>query len=181
MILTASKILEEVEAGSIVIDPFNRENLGPNSYDVSLAPDLLVYECEVLDPHAKNPTNPITIPPEGYVLAPGELYLGNTIERVGSERFVPCLEGRSSLARLGVSIHQTAGFGDLGFISRWTIEVMVIRPVRVYPGMRIGQFAFHAPLGEIGQLYRGKYGQTAGTTVESSKSFLDREVPRGEA
>lgn len=178
MILTGKKILEARQAGDIIIDPFVPENVGPNSYDVTLAPELLVYDCQVLDPKAKNPTCPITIPAEGYILSPGELYLGSTVEKVGSNIFVPCLEGRSSLARLGVSIHQTAGFGDLGFIATWTMEIMVIRPVRVYPGMRIGQFAFHEIRGEVGALYQGKYGQQKG--VEASKSFLDREVRRGE-
>ena len=176
MILTGNKIEQAFRAGDITIDPFVPENVGPNSYDVTLARELLIYEGEVLDPRAQNHTTPITIPEDGLVLEPGELYLGSTVERVGSNIYVACLEGRSSLARLGLSIHQTAGFGDLGFISRWTMEIMAIRPIRVYAGMRIGQFAFHRPYGEIQKLYRGKYGQQEGVAVESSKSFLDREV-----
>jgi dCTP deaminase len=179
MILTGKKIAEARASGDITIDPFDRENVGPNSLDVTLAPELLVYDCEVLDPRARNPTIPFTIPSDGFILQPGELYLGSTVEKVGSNIYVPCLEGRSSLARLGLSIHQTAGFGDLGFIARWTIEIMVIRPVRIYAGMRIGQFAFYAVKGEVDQLYRGKYGQGSGSSVEASKSFEDREVPGG--
>jgi dCTP deaminase len=178
MILTGSKIANEVKSGNIVVEPFDPENVGPNSLDVSLSRELLIYESEVLDPRAKNQTTPITIPDEGLVLEPGELYLASTVEKVGSNVYVPCLEGRSSLARLGVSIHQTAGFGDLGFISRWTMEIMVIRPVRVYPGMRIGQFAFHIPYGDIAKRYSGKYGGN-GVGVEASKSYQDREVPDG--
>jgi dCTP deaminase len=179
MILTADGILMALERGEIVIEPWNPKSLGANSYDVTLDQRLLVYETEILDPMAENPTAEISIPPEGLVLTPGELYLGGTVEKVGSDRYVTCLEGRSSLARLGISIHQTAGFGDLGFISRWTMELTAIRPVKIYAGMRIGQFAFHTVQGTISTLYSGKYGR--GNQIEASRSFQDQEFNRDKA
>ena len=175
-VLTADEIARRRFDGSLEIEPYDQDDLGPNSYDVHLASTLHVYLGVELDTRRQNPTQPIEIPAHGYVIRPGELYLGSTVEVVGSSEFVVCLEGRSSLARLGVSVHQTAGFGDLGFVSRWTLEITAIKPVRIYPGMRIAQAVFHTTEGRIMKLYEGKYGKNPGAGVEASKSFEDREV-----
>jgi dCTP deaminase len=77
------------------------------------------------------------------VLVPGELYLGVTVEYTETHRHVPFLEGKSSGGRLGLSIHATAGKGDVGFCGHWTLEITVARPLRVYARMPIGQLIYH--------------------------------------
>lgn len=83
------------------------------------------------------------IPEEGFILEPGKLYLGRTMEYTKTDKFVPMLEGRSSIGRLGISIHSTAGFGDIGFCGYWTLEISCVQPVRIYPGVEICQIYYH--------------------------------------
>ena len=120
MILSGKEIHQQVENGTISIDPFNSDQLNPNSYNLRLHSDLLVYDSDVLDMKEKNSTSPLTIPNEGLLLEPQKLYLGRTIERTATDKYVPMLEGRSSVGRLGLFIHITAGFGDIGFDGFWT-------------------------------------------------------------
>lgn len=169
MILTAQKIRDEVANGKLHISPFNDKHLGPNSYDLTLGNKLKVYSLTggfwdwvehkeiVLDSKKDNLTEEFTIPETGHLLMPNILYLGITNEEAGSDHYVPMVEGRSSTGRLGISIHATAGVGDLGFKSRWTLEISVIHPVIVYPNQRIGQVIFYEPSGEVKDLYKGKY------------------------
>lgn len=144
-ILVDNDILRAIEAGVIKIDPFDRACLGTNSYDVHLAKTLLVYKSGLsmfyggLDCRGENPVEPFTIQPAGHWLLPGELYLASTIEYTESHAHVPMLNGKSSLGRLGLSIHVTAGSGDVGFCNHWTLEMTVVRPLRIYAGMPIGQ------------------------------------------
>lgn len=145
MILTDKTILEQIEKGSITIRPFNRDCLGSNSYDVHLGDELAVYKDDVLDSKKNNPTTSIIIPEEGYVLQPNELYLGTTQEYTETLTHIPFLEGKSSTGRLGISIHTTAGKGDIGFIGHWTLEITVTKPVRVYKGQPIGQLIYFHP------------------------------------
>lgn len=171
--LTGHEIRNMVAAGYIVIRPFDEDNLGPNSYDVRLDSQLVVYDEVILDPRRKNRCHTIHIPESGLVLQPGRLYLGRTIEYTESPSHIPMYDGRSSLGRLGVASHVTAGFGDLGFRGRWTLELSVVQPVWVYPGMRIGQLSWHNPDGMIMDRYHGKYqGQE---DVQPSRMFEDRE------
>ncbi len=100
----------------------------------------------------------VTIPEKGLILFPGVLYLGCTNEYTENPVFVPEIRGKSSLGRLGVQVHQTAGFGDLGFKGHWTLEISVIHPVRVYPNIRFAQLAFYQPAGVVTQLYDKKPG-----------------------
>ena len=79
----------------------------------------------------------------GFVLQPGIIYLGQTIEHTKTSKFIPMLEGRSSIGRLGISIHSTAGFGDIGFEGYWTLEISCVQPVRIYPGVEICQIYYH--------------------------------------
>ena len=83
------------------------------------------------------------IPKEGFILEPGVLYLARTMEYTETHKFVPMLEGRSSVGRLGISIHSTAGFGDIGFCGYWTLEISCVQPVRIYPGVEICQIYYH--------------------------------------
>ncbi|MDR1360925.1 MAG: dCTP deaminase [Rickettsiales bacterium] len=140
----------------ILIEPYDVKCVGPNSYDIHLAPTMLVYENEVLDSKQNNPTKKIEIPEDGLVLQPGELYLGSTIEYTETFNLVPKIDGRSSIGRLGILVHFTAGFGDVGFCGTWTLEIMVQKPVKVYPGMRIGQL-YYEHISKDHDNYKGHY------------------------
>ena len=143
MILTDHTITAEMNKGNIVIEPFNPANLGTNSYDLTLSNTLILYTERVLDVRKKNPSAPIIIPEEGIVLQPNILYLASTIEYTQTLRHVPILMGKSSLGRLGLFVHVTAGFGDVGFAGHWTLELVCVQPVRIYAGMKIAQIVYN--------------------------------------
>jgi dCTP deaminase len=171
MILTDKKILAAIESGEIVIEPFRRECLGTNSYDVHLGQYLGVYVDRVLDAKKHNTIELFSIPAEGFVLQPGTLYLGVTEEYTETHRTVPFLEGKSSIGRLGIDIHATAGKGDVGFSNNWTLEISCVQPVRVYAGMPVGQLIYFTIDGEIEHYYHlksnAKYNQRTDKPVES--------------
>lgn len=171
MILSDKRILEEMEAGSILIEPFRRDCLGSNSYDVHLGRYLAVYTSRVLDAKQHNQIEEIIIPDEGLVLQPGVLYLGVTEEYTETHKHVPFLEGKSSTGRLGIDIHATAGKGDVGFCNTWTLEISVAMPVRIYAGMPVGQLIYFVVEGEIETFYNkkrdAKYSNRTVKPVES--------------
>lgn len=156
MILSDKKILEGLENGEIVIEPYDRSCLGTNSYDVHLGKHLATYKDRVLDAKKHNEIIHFEIPEEGFVLQPGTLYLGVTEEYTETHAAVPFLEGKSSIGRLGIDIHATAGKGDVGFCNTWTLEISVSMPVRVYAGMPIGQLIYFAVEGDIENYYNKK-------------------------
>lgn len=156
MIFTDKKIMESIESGQIVIEPFDKSCLGTNSYDVHLGKYLAVYEDRILDAKKHNKIIEIEIGPEGFVLQPGTLYLGVTEEYTETHNSVPFLEGKSSIGRLGIDIHATAGKGDVGFCNTWTLEISCVQPVRVYHGMPVGQLIYFAVDGQIENLYHNK-------------------------
>lgn len=156
MILSDKRILEEIEKGTIVIEPYNRTFLGTNSYDVHLGKYLAVYKDRVLDAKKHNEVEHFEIPEEGFVLEQNTLYLGVTLEYTETHAHVPFLEGKSSTGRLGIDIHATAGKGDVGFCNTWTLEISCAQPVRIYAGMPIGQLIYFAVEGEIGVFYNTK-------------------------
>jgi dCTP deaminase len=156
MILSDVKIREEIRRGRIVIRPYRRESLGTNSYDVHLGPYLAVYSNGALDARMANPVEEFRIPKEGFVLVPGQLYLGVTQEYTETHGFVPFLEGKSSVGRLGIDIHSTAGKGDEGFCNYWTLEMSVKLPVRVYAGMPVGQLIYFEISGRVARSYSAK-------------------------
>jgi dCTP deaminase len=163
MILTSDEIQKELDNGNIGISPLNYGNLGPNSYDVTLSNRLLIYHNSVLDMRKDEPVAEMIIPEnEGLVIYPGTFYLGETVEFTQSDKYIMILEGRSSVGRLGISIHSTAGFGDLGFRGTWTLEISCIQPVVIYPNIRIGQIYFTEPRGSVNHIYRGKYQDQLG-------------------
>lgn len=168
MILTGSEIKRRVYRGEITINPFSEEQIGPNSYDLCLHNELMAYwpDFECLDPRKVNKTITWPIPEHGYILDPGQLYLARTVEHTSTNMFVPMIEGRSSFGRLGLYVHVTAGFGDVGFSGCWTLEMSVIKPLRIYPFMRICQIYFHTLEGAVDRLYQGKY-QNSNTIVPS--------------
>lgn len=156
MILTDAEILREIDRGTIKIEPYNRSDLGSNSYDVHLGATLATYTASVLDARAHNEIEHFTIPPEGFVLRPDMLYLGVTEEYTETLAHVPFLEGKSSVGRLGIDIHATAGKGDVGFCNTWTLEISVKQPVRIYAGMPIGQLIYFVVQGECINPYDSK-------------------------
>jgi dCTP deaminase len=143
MILADKEILAQIETGDIVIKPFNRARLGSNSFDVTLSKHLAIYNSGVLDCALSQEIVRFEIPKEGFVLQPNELYLASTNEYTESHKTVPFLEGKSSVGRLGISIHITAGKGDVGYCGFWTMEIMVVKPIRVYADMPIAQLIYH--------------------------------------
>jgi dCTP deaminase len=156
MILTDTQILAEMKRGSIVIRPYHRKYLGSNSYDVHLGSWLAMYREEVLDARLPNHVNYFRIPAGGLILVPSKLYLGVTKEYTETHAHVPFLEGKSSIGRLGIDIHATAGKGDIGFCNTWTLEISVRQPVRIYAGMPIGQLIYFAVDGKVGTPYNKK-------------------------
>lgn len=158
MILSDSAISEAIQARDIVIEPFDRSCLGTNSYDVHLGKHLACYVAEVLDARQHNQVERFEIDDAGIELRPGKTYLGSTEEYTETRRYVPFLEGKSSVGRLGIDIHATAGKGDVGFCNHWTLEISVAQPVRVYAGMPIGQLIYFRVEGEVGVDYSSKSG-----------------------
>ncbi len=145
-----------MEKGTIMVEPFRKECLGTNSYDVHLGKYLATYENHEIDAKHHNKVKYFELPDEGFVLIPGTLYLGVTEEYTETHAHVPFLEGKSSIGRLGIDIHATAGKGDVGFCNYWTLEISCIQPVRVYPGMPVGQLIYFVVEGEIGNAYNKK-------------------------
>jgi dCTP deaminase len=156
MILTDTQILECIKKGEIIIEPFDPKCLGTNSYDVHLSKYMAVYTDAILDAKQHNTIEEIIIPEEGFVLQPGTLYLGVTEEYTETHTTVPFLEGKSSVGRLGIDIHATAGKGDVGFCNSWTLEISCVHPVRVYAGMPVGQLIYFRVDGEIKNYYNKK-------------------------
>ena len=155
--LTGSEILKRIEDGRITITPFDKNRVNPNSYNLTLFNELVIYEDGILDMKKKPVTRTITIPEEGILLTPGNLYLGRTNEFTACKDLIPCLDGRSSIGRLGINVHATAGFGDIGFEGTWTLEISVIKPVIVYPNVEICQIYYYEPIGDTSIKYQGKY------------------------
>lgn len=170
MILSGKEIKRQLGTG-INIEPFNEDQLNPNSYNLSLFNELLTYDNDVLDMKSPNPTSRIEIPEEGLLLEPNKLYLGRTNERTSTDKFVPMLEGRSSIGRLGLFIHVTAGFGDVGFNGFWTLEIFCVQPIRIYPNVEICQIFYHSIEGDYDLYKSGKYQNNQG--IQPSLLYKD--------
>jgi dCTP deaminase len=156
MILSDERILEEMTKGTIKIEPYDRECLGSNSYDIHLGKWLAIYVDDILDAKKHNQIKHFEIPDEGFVLLPNHFYLGTTEEYTETHAHVPFLEGKSSTGRLGIDIHATAGKGDVGFCGNWTLEISCKQPVRVYKGMPVGQLIYFPVDGEVQVKYNNK-------------------------
>ncbi len=173
MILTDAEILVEIDRGTIVIQPYRLDCLGSNSYDVHLGAALATYTSPVLDAREHNEIEHFTIPEEGFVLRPDMLYLGVTEEYTETHKHVPFLEGKSSVGRLGIDIHATAGKGDVGFCNTWTLEISVKQPVRIYAGMPIGQLIYFVVKGDCINPYATKSSAKYNTrTVKPVESMM---------
>lgn len=189
-ILSDSAITNALKSGDIVITPFNPENLGSNSYDVTLAGTMAVYTDSVflnndgtpckyplkateIDAKKDNQLAYFEIPDKGLILHPNILYLAVTNEYTESPIYHPRFEGLSSVARLGISVHQTAGYGDVGFCGHWTLEISVVHPVRIYKDMPIGQIDFNTVQGEVRKPYNKK------PSAKYNNGYSQKPMPMG--
>jgi dCTP deaminase len=197
-ILTGELIKECVADGSILIDPFNPELVQPNSVDLTLGKQVSVYSTVThigkyvhestslelsssitsysdvrhpyLDAKKKNIHYSFDMDESGWLVKPGILYLMHTAEVLNSNKFVTQLNGKSSLARLGIVIHFTAGYGDVGFKGQYTLEVSGIHPVCLYPGMKIAQAVFYTTEGPVTE-YKGHYVGDCARGAQPSRSW----------
>jgi len=172
MILSGKSIKEKLNK-DIIIEPYSENQLNPNSYNLKLHNELITYKNKILDMKKDNEIEKIIIPPTGFVLQPNKLYLGRTYEYTKTNNFVPMLEGRSSIGRLGLFIHVTAGFGDVGFNGFWTLEIMCIHPIRIYPEVEICQIFYHAIQGDYVPYRSNKYQDNQG--IQPSMLYKDFE------
>lgn len=173
MILSGREI-ERNLGTNLVIEPFRREQLNPNSYNLRLHEELRVYDSNQLDMRTENTSSQIRIHADGLLLEPHRLYLGRTIEHTETNGFVPMLEGRSSIGRLGLFVHVTAGFGDVGFKGFWTLEIFCVQPIRIYAGVEICQIFYHTIEGDYDTYAGGKYQNNVGI----QHSLLFREFQK---
>lgn len=172
MILSGQEIYKHL-GSSIIIEPFKPSRLNPNSYNLTLHNELMVYDDPLLDMRKPNKAHTITIPETGLLLKPGTLYLGRTAEYTRTDGFVPMLEGRSSVGRLGMCIHVTAGFGDVGFAGFWTLEITVVQPLIIYPWTEICQIYYLGIEGDYTPYRSGKYQYNTG--IQASMMYKDFE------
>ena len=158
MILSGLKIKEEIKNNKINIIPFEEKLLNPNSYNYRLGYELLEIDDEIIDPKKETKYKKILLTKKGYVLKPHKLYLGSTLEQIGSSKYVTQLIGRSSVGRLGLFLQVTAPLGHVGCNHHWTLELKTVQPLRIYPEMKIGQVTFWKIHGDIDKTYQnGKY------------------------
>jgi dCTP deaminase len=171
MILSGREIADAVGSGDIVIKPYNPAKINPNSVNLTLSNELLRYTGDLLDMKKQNPTERMIIPEDGLILEPNKLYLGRTNEFTATDCYVPMLEGRSSTGRLGLFIHVTAGFGDVGFKGFWTLEMFCIEPIKIYPNVDICQIYYHTIKGDYDLYNSGKYQNNTG--IQPSLMYRD--------
>jgi dCTP deaminase len=177
MILTDKTIIDEIALKNIVIEPLIEANIGTNSVDLTLSNTLLMYTDHILDTRKKNAYAPFIIPEEGIILRPNILYLASTVEYTETLRHVPIIQGKSSLGRLGLFVHVTAGFGDVNFKGHWTLELVAVQPIKIYPGMKIAQICYHdiseMPYTDYASKADAKYSDQGKDPV-ASKNYLNR-------
>jgi len=170
MILSGKEIEKKI-GKEIFIEPYNSNQLNPNSYNLTLHNELLTYSSPNLDMKKNHETETILIPEDGLLLKPGKLYLGRTKEHTKTNNLVPMLEGRSSIGRLGMFVHITAGFGDVGFEGFWTLEIFVVQPLKIYPNVEICQIYFHKIEGDFENYKSDKY--QANKEIQPSYLYKD--------
>lgn len=175
MILTGKEIENRLKK-DIIIEPYSSEQLNPNSYNLRLYHKIMIYSNAVLDAKTDNPTKTITIPEEGFELQPGELYLARTLEYTETRNLVPMIIGRSSIGRLGITVHLTSGFGDVGFQGFWTLQLTCVKKVRIYAGMKICQIFYHTIIGDTNEYCSSKYQKSAGIVSSQIYQELRKEL-----
>lgn len=162
--LTGACVEKEVKNGNILVDPFLHDCINSNSYNYHLDKHIKRITSEIIDCKGEDEYEEIIMPKGGYILLPGECYLGTTVEVFGSNVYASLITGRSSVGRKFVTNHVTAGLIDQGFLGKITLEITVQKKTRIYPYMRFGQIFWFSVVGEP-KLYCGKYqGQHDPTT-----------------
>ena len=172
MILSGKEIESRIN-DEIIINPFDKNRINPNSYNLSLHNELIMYKNSLLDMKKDNEVEKLIIPSNGLVLEANRLYLGRTVEYTETKNLVPMLEGRSSIGRLGLFVHVTAGFGDVGFKGFWTLEIFCIQPIKIYPNVEICQVYYHTLEGSHENYTSGKYQDNQG--IQPSLLYKDFE------
>lgn len=169
MILSGIEIKNRL-GKDIIIDPFYEKCINPNSYNLHLPNELMVYKNQLIDSAQNNDTEKIEIPQDGFILQPNQLYLARTVEYTETHNLVPIMKGRSSIGRLGIQVHISSGFGDVGFCGYWTLQITCVIPVKIYPFMEICQIYYQPILGNYTE-YKSKYQYS--DNVQSSKMYMD--------
>jgi dCTP deaminase len=170
MILAHDEIIAEREKGNIAIEPFIFANVGANSYDVRLAPKILRVKRNSffgIDPRKPQKTKAYTLTEKGKWIFPWQLWLGSSVERAGSDFYVPMYAGRSSMGRMGLFTDIGAAFGDIGFKQTWTLEFHCVLPFKLYPYMKVGQVYFMNTTSWhylYGREHKGHYADQDGVT-----------------
>lgn len=163
MKITGPRIQELVEEGVLVIHRFDPAQVNPASYDLRLGSTIKTYANEFLIHGQNNPTVTKEYTKDSMIeLRPGEIYLAETMEWTETPYpYLPVLNGKSSIGRLGIKVHITAGYGDPGFKGRWTLELEVTKKVMIRPGIRICQISYETVEGpEL--VYSGRYQNQEG-------------------
>lgn len=178
--LTGKEVEKQVQSGRIRIEPFNKNQVNPNSYDYRLGKVIRVLRCNsvfngvpCIDPRLEMKYEEIEIPKSGYLLLTENAYLGSTVEKFGSNYYASLVTGKSSVGRLFIKNHACAGLIDQGFLNHITLEITAKLPTLVFPGMRFGQIFWFESVGEC-KLYKGKYGRGS-NVAKPSKIHLDWE------
>ena len=172
MILSGKEIINS-QGNDIIIDPFNEKQVNPNSYNLKLHNELVVYDSNILDMKKNNTGTKMIIPEEGLLLESNKVYLGRTVEYTETHNLIHKLEGRSSVGRLGLFVHVTAGFGDVGFKGYWTLEIFCVQPIKIYPNIEICQIFYHSIDGDYTSYEGGKY--QANRDIQTSMLHKDFE------
>ena len=172
MILSGKEIESRIN-DEIIIDLFDKNRINPNSYNLSLHNELIMYKNSLLDMKKDNEVEKLKIPSNGLVSEANRLYLGRTVEYTETKNLVPIFEGRSSIGRLGLFVHVTAGFGDVGFKGFWTLEIFCIQPIKIYPNVEICQVYYHTLEGSHENYTSGKYQDNQG--IQPSLLYKDFE------
>jgi dCTP deaminase len=198
-ILTGREIAKQRSEGRINIDPWDDDRINPASYDLSLGGEVKVYKNAVfpetspdlnnltprwcvtsflkqsaLDAAKDNEVHSFQLNEgDGFLIFPGIGYLMHTRERVFTEHYVPIIDGKSSIGRLFVKVHETAGYGDPGFDGQYTLEVTTMQPIHLYVGMRICQVRFHTVVGEVAsyQDHKSNYTGTSALGAVASRAW----------
>ncbi len=171
MIITGTEILLRIRNNDLTINPFHESNISTNSYDLSLGEKYIRYLDRILDPLKDNPFEEKIIPDNGLVLNKGDFILAESVEVIGSNKFVPMVHGKSGIARKGLFIHITANLVDIGYLGKITLQLYATHPIVIHKNMKIAQLSFWVPKGEI-ELYKGKYQNGIGP--QPSKIYLDQ-------
>lgn len=156
--LTGMEIVEQIKLGNIKIEPFSMDQLNPNSYNLTVADKVAYFTNDLLDTKGKNKIEVVDIPEDGYLLVPNTLYFVNINEYTETNSFIPFISGRSSIGRLGISVHPTANMGTNGYKGYWNFNIWVVRPVKIYPNMKIGQIYYYKAIG--GEILHSKVSFT---------------------